>query len=151
MDNQPQVLCLPRTRALLTQILEQAHGIVGHFRGQRTCEYIKHWYWWPQMVADTNMFCRTCGACQRAKAPTHKPTGLLHSLPIPTKPWDSVGTNFIGPFPEAKGYNYLLGHNMPNDQHGPSDSHSYEANSFRHMYHGYICVRLCGCMASLDR
>jgi len=59
------------------------------------------------MVADTNTFCKTCEACQQAKAPTHKPTGLLHLLHIPTKPWDSVRTNFTGPFPEAKGYNYL--------------------------------------------
>jgi len=102
-----QVLCLPRDRALLTQVLTQAHEIVGHFGGQRTCKYIRHWYWWPRMAADTNMFCKICKACQQAKAPTHKPTGLLHPLPIPTKPWDSVGTNFIGPFPEAKGFNYL--------------------------------------------
>jgi hypothetical protein len=28
-------------------------------------------------------------------------------LPIPTKPWDFIGMDFIGPFPEAKGFNYL--------------------------------------------
>jgi hypothetical protein len=33
--------------------------------------------------------------------------GKLHSLPIPTKPWDSIGMDFVGPFPESKGYNYL--------------------------------------------
>jgi hypothetical protein len=31
----------------------------------------------------------------------------LSPLPIPTKPWDSIGMNFIGPFPESKGFNYL--------------------------------------------
>jgi hypothetical protein len=28
-------------------------------------------------------------------------------LPILTKPWDSIGMDFIGPFPESKGFNYL--------------------------------------------
>jgi len=35
-----QVLCLPRDQALLTRVLTQAHKIIGHFGGQRMCEYI---------------------------------------------------------------------------------------------------------------
>jgi len=59
------------------------------------------------MVTDANLYCKTCETCYRAEVPTHKPTGLLHSLPIPMKPWDSVGTDFISPFLEANGFNYL--------------------------------------------
>jgi len=59
------------------------------------------------MVAESDKFCKTCKACHQAKVPTHRPTGLLHPLPIPTKPWDSIGTDFIGPFPEANSFNYL--------------------------------------------
>jgi hypothetical protein len=33
--------------------------------------------------------------------------GKLHPLPIPIKPWDSIGMDFIGPFPKSKGFNYL--------------------------------------------
>jgi hypothetical protein len=36
-----------------------------------------------------------------------KPTGKLHPLPIPTKPWDSIGMDFVGPFPKSRGHNYL--------------------------------------------
>ena len=39
-----QVICLLRDQALLTQVLTQAHEIVGHFGGQCTCEYIRRWY-----------------------------------------------------------------------------------------------------------
>ena len=102
-----QVVCIPRNRELITQILAQAHEVVGHFGGQRTCEYVRRWYWWPRMVTNADLYCKTCETCHQAKVPTHKPTGLLHPLPIPTKPWDSVGTDFIGPFPEANGFNYL--------------------------------------------
>ena len=33
--------------------------------------------------------------------------GLLHNLPIPTRPWESVGIDFVGPFPESDGFDYL--------------------------------------------
>jgi hypothetical protein len=36
-----------------------------------------------------------------------KPFGKLHPLPILTKPWDLIGMDFIGPFLESKGFNYL--------------------------------------------
>ena len=59
------------------------------------------------MVAESDKFCKTCQACHQAKVPTHRPTGLLHPLAIPTKPWDSIGTNFIRPFLEANSFNYV--------------------------------------------
>ena len=59
------------------------------------------------MAKDICSFCRTCKACNRVKGANHKPMGKLHPLPIPTKPWDSIGMDFIGPFPKSKGSNYL--------------------------------------------
>jgi len=35
------------------------------------------------------------------------PAGKLHLLPIATRPWKSIGMDFIGPFPEVNRYNYL--------------------------------------------
>ena len=35
---------------------------------------------------------------------TQKPAGPLHSLPVP---WESIGMDSIGPFPESHGFNYL--------------------------------------------
>lgn len=31
----------------------------------------------------------------------------MHNLPIPTKPWESIGVDLVGPFPESKSFNYL--------------------------------------------
>ncbi len=110
------VLCIPRTlmgdKSIIGIILEQAHSIFGHYGYQRTSEYVRRWYWWPRMVHDTKEFCKTCEACQVCKGSNKPPTGKLHPLPIPTKPWDSVGMDFIGPFPEVKAddgrtFNYL--------------------------------------------
>jgi hypothetical protein len=102
-----EVLCIPRNPKVITMVMDQAHTTLGHFSNQRTAEYLWRWYWWPQLLWDVRHFCKICELCQRSKGSTKKPTGKLHPLPIPTKPWDSIGMDFVGPFPESKGYNYL--------------------------------------------
>jgi hypothetical protein len=102
-----EVICVPRENNLIMQLLTKAHKIVGHYGDQRTCEYVQRWYWWLQMAKLAATFCKTCEACQRTKGSTTKPAGKLHSLPIPMKPWDSVGMDFVGPFPKSRGHNYL--------------------------------------------
>lgn len=101
------VTCIPNDRQLIMQILTKAHLIIGHFGDQQTAEYIHCWYWWPKIVKDTREFCRTCETCQLLKTPNIKTPGVSHPLPIPTKPWDSIGMDFVGPFPESQGHNYL--------------------------------------------
>lgn len=59
------------------------------------------------MSKSATTFCKTCEDCQRAKGSFQRPAGKLHPLPIPTKPWDSIGMDFVGPFPELRGFNYL--------------------------------------------
>ncbi|KAG6872678.1 hypothetical protein C0993_001990, partial [Termitomyces sp. T159_Od127] len=51
-----KVVCVPRDRSLITTILDQAHRIVGHFGYQKTLEYVRQSYWWPQMAKETNQF-----------------------------------------------------------------------------------------------
>ena len=60
------------------------------------------------MGANIELFCSSCALCQTTKDSTQKPVGLLHSLPIPDRPWQLVGLDFMGPLPKSKGYNYLL-------------------------------------------
>ncbi|KAJ3502631.1 hypothetical protein NLJ89_g8798 [Agrocybe chaxingu] len=107
-QNNDEVLCLPSSdRTTITQVINQGHAIVGHFGEQKTSEYLRRWYWWPKMGKEIDLWCKSCATCQQTKTSNKKPSGKLHSLPIPTKPWDSIGMDFIGPFPESKGYNYL--------------------------------------------
>ena len=60
------------------------------------------------MPTDIEAFCRSCGKCQTNKTNMLKPQGFLHSLPIPDKPWQSVGMDFMGPLPRSQGNDYLL-------------------------------------------
>ena len=52
-------------------------------------------------------FCRSCEICTQAKGSYQAPAGKLHLLPIPTRPQELVGMDFIGPFPVVDDYNYL--------------------------------------------
>jgi hypothetical protein len=54
------------------------------------------------MVDDVRAFCTTCGTCKRSKSSTRKPYRLLHSLNPPSRPWESIGIDFVGLFPESK-------------------------------------------------
>ena len=60
------------------------------------------------MATDIEAFCRLCGKCQTNKTDMQKPQGFLHSLPIPDKPWQLVGMDFMGTLPQSQGNDYLL-------------------------------------------
>ncbi len=103
-----EVICLPESaRDIITNVIEQAHLIVGHFSIYKTTTYVRRWYWWPRMSKDIEEWCKSCITCQTTKTSNQKPVGKLHSLPIPIKPWDSIAMDFVGPFPESKGFDYL--------------------------------------------
>jgi transposase InsO family protein len=106
-----QVTCLPRAkirhRFLSQVVLEAAHEQIGHLGANKTAMYIRRWYWWPRMRTDIDQFCLTCGLCQTTKDLNQNPQGLLHSLPVPHRPWESIAMDFVGPFPDAHGYDYI--------------------------------------------
>jgi len=106
-----EVLCVPRTmhgRRRITEILiSEAHQVLGHLGSRKTVEYIRRAYWWPSLADDTAKYCASCGVCQTTKSSNQQPPGLLHPMPIPSQPWESIGMDFVGPFPPSKGHDYL--------------------------------------------
>ena len=60
------------------------------------------------MSHDIELYCKTCGICMMTKDMNSKPTGLLHSLPIPDRPWQSIVMDFMGPLPKSNNFEYLL-------------------------------------------
>ena len=60
------------------------------------------------MAQDTETFCMSCGACTASKDTNSKPRGLLHNLPIPDRPWQSISMDFLGPLPKSNNFDYLL-------------------------------------------
>ena len=60
------------------------------------------------MAINIEAFWKLCGKCQTNKTDMLKLQGFLHSLPIPDKPWQSVGMDFMGLLPQSLGNDYLL-------------------------------------------
>ena len=106
-----KALCIPhvefRARALRELVLDQVHHTVGHMASRITDNYARHYFWWPTIRNDVKSFCESCATCQATKTSNQRPQGLLHSLPIPTKPWSSIGMDFVGPFPLVDDYDYI--------------------------------------------
>jgi Integrase zinc binding domain len=107
------VICIPHSvflkgRRLIEVIINHAHQVVGHFGQLKTLNYIRRVYWWPGMATDVDSFCTSCVKCQTSKDSTKKPIGLLHSLPVPEWPWQSIGMDFMGPLPKSDTHDYLL-------------------------------------------
>ena len=106
-----EVLCIPTDvkggPQIHGHIIERAHVVVGHFGPQRTADYIRRWYWWPRLQLEVEKFCSSCELCLWSKGEYRLPSGKLHTLPIPVRPWDSIGMDFVSPFPESDSYNYL--------------------------------------------
>ena len=80
-------------------IINHAHNIIGHFGQFKTSQYIRRYFWWQSMSHDIELYCKMCGTCATSKDANSKLTGLLHSLPIPDRPWQSIGLDFMGPLP----------------------------------------------------
>ncbi|GAA5986355.1 hypothetical protein JCM11641_005352 [Rhodosporidiobolus odoratus] len=104
--NQCYAMCVPdsrvRNRALREIFLEHAHEVLGHSGAKGTLEWLKKKVWWPSLTKDVEEYCKTCPSCQQTKPSNTLPSGKLHTLPIPSRPYQSVGIDFQGPLPPSK-------------------------------------------------
>jgi len=100
------LLCIPDAkvngRSTREIIITHAHSLLAHLGSRKTLLYLREFVWWPQMVSDVKRFCQSCPICATTKDNTQKPAGLLKSLSVPSRPWQSIGIDFVGPLPESK-------------------------------------------------
>lgn len=75
----------------------------------KTLESVKRYFWWNGMDDSVRDYIGSCPSCQRNKASTQRPMGLLQPLPIPEKRWDSVSLDFTFGLPVTPdGYDGIL-------------------------------------------
>ena len=65
-------------------------------------------YTWPGVCTFVKDYISSCTSCGCAKAPRHRPYGLLKQLPIPTHPWHSISMDFIEQLPASDGFTFIL-------------------------------------------
>lgn len=101
----PKRMCIPDVnvgkRRIREIIINYAHTLLAHLSARKTLQYIRKHVWWKGMIADVNSFCESCQVCSSTKSRTSKPYGLLKTLEIANRPWQSIGIDFVGPLPSS--------------------------------------------------
>lgn len=101
---------MPIDSKLREDIIREHHDscLAGHPGQYKTHKLVTRDYWWPGILRDVHRYVEGCESCQRTK-PHHTPVATpLHPHDVPTKPWEQVLIDLIGPLPESTGYNAVL-------------------------------------------
>ncbi|PIL28086.1 hypothetical protein GSI_09840 [Ganoderma sinense ZZ0214-1] len=97
------LLCVPDilhgTRRVREILIRHTHLILAHLGYRKTLDALRGEVWWPEMVSDTEAYCRTCGICATTKSVPARPLGMLRPLPVPRRPWQYIALDFVGPLP----------------------------------------------------
>ena len=96
--------------SLKARILKSFHDTPtsGHQGVDRTLEKLKRYYWWPNMSKDVHNYVLSCEICSWSKIRRHKPYGKIQPLPIPTKPWEIIGVDFMVSLPTSQGCTCIM-------------------------------------------
>lgn len=91
-------------------MIREAHAskVVGHFGVGKTMDNLQRYVYCPKMQEQLARFISGCMLYCTNK-PSNSKQGLYHSLPIPTRPWESISLDFVRGLPTTrKGHDYLL-------------------------------------------
>ena len=92
-------------------LLKEHHDsqMAGHFGLEKTLGRLrKSPYFWPQMRASVEKWCRTCHVCARTKAPHVKVRAPMQTIGAGAT-LERVGINIMGPLPETtRGNRFIL-------------------------------------------
>ena len=107
--SRPDQLYLVIPSSFKTEVLRSCHGepVAGHFGVQKTLERIRSRYYWPTLAQDVKNYCDSCIDCQTRK--TSRKTKLPMQGILTFRPFEIVGTDFMGPFKQTKsGNKYIM-------------------------------------------
>jgi hypothetical protein len=87
-----------------TRIIEESHDtpVAGHFGFKKTHDKIKKSYYFPQMKKTIRAYIDRCVTCIIDKPSRHSPYGEMGRFEIPSRPWQSIGMDWITKLPKSK-------------------------------------------------
>jgi hypothetical protein len=102
--NPQDCIYVPEEGALRTRILREVHDAPtgGHLGIEKTMVRLGRLCWWPGMRKDVQQYVLSCVPCQSNKSSNQLPAGKLQPLPIPTRRWEQVSMDFVGPLRVTK-------------------------------------------------
>ena len=80
----------------------------GHYASRITAfKILNAGFFWPTLFADANSYCSSCLKCQASIDLRKKDAMPLHPI-IEVEIFDLWGVDFMGPFPNSNGFEYIL-------------------------------------------
>jgi hypothetical protein len=91
------------------EVLSMCHDSVysGHLGIEKTVSRIVAKFYWYKQLTDIQTYVQSCQLCQQIKVPRQYNTAPLTPL-TPTKPWELVTTDIMGPLPTSGGKNKFV-------------------------------------------
>ncbi|MGH9619265.1 MAG: RNase H-like domain-containing protein [Bryobacteraceae bacterium] len=105
------ILHVPDDQSVRSKLLHAVHDAPtgGHLGERKTLRKLQADCYWPGMKADVEDYVHGCVTCARIKPTQQMPAGLLRPLPIPHRPWEVIGIDFVGPLPKtADHHDFIL-------------------------------------------
>jgi reverse transcriptase-like protein/integrase-like protein len=102
---------VPFSDTIRTQIIKQHHDtpVNGHLGEHKTMERVSRCYFWPGMRKSVQQYIQQCQSCQANKSSNQLPIGLLQSLDVPGKRWETVSMDLITKLPKtSKGNDAII-------------------------------------------
>ena len=96
--SRPFLLCVPSF--FRDDILCFSHDdpSSGHMGVEKTLGRVAERYWWPRLGTSVRKFVLSCSFCQSHKHQSGRPAGFLQPIPPPTRPFESLNMDHLGPF-----------------------------------------------------
>ena len=104
-------IVVPATERARTVVVHECHDAPtgGHLGRDKTVAAVKLRFQWVGVDEWVSGYVRTCVKCQQNKVSNQRPAGLLMPLPIPVRPGQQWGLDFVGPLPKTRrGYDGIL-------------------------------------------
>lgn len=112
-------LVISRTSKFVPMSLNEFHQSAsgGHSSYYRTYRRLAPNIYWPGMISAVQQFVKACEVCQRCKASSTAPGGLLQPLSIPNAIWEDISIDFIVGLPKSRGFDAILmaGHSIEHE------------------------------------
>ena len=97
--------------SLRLTLMHDTHDAVaaGHLGIDKTYEHLRRRFSWPRMKKNVYEYVRSCNSCQRNKASTQKPIGMMAPTEVPSRRWEHVTMDFVVRLPKTKeGYDAVM-------------------------------------------
>jgi hypothetical protein len=78
------------------------HDDAGHFGYDKTAERIRRNYWFKGLTRFVQKYVSACLNCLYMKSASGSKPGMLHPIPKPAIPFDTIHIDHVGPFVASK-------------------------------------------------